>query len=86
MKNQEVNNKNVLSKESQLGLFKQYKKTLDISIRNKIVENNLDLVNIIVKYYLIEDLYKKEELFSYAYEGLILAVENYDLSFQVVLI
>lgn len=83
MKNQEVNNKNVLSKESQLELFKQYKKTLDINIRNKIIENNLDLVNTIVKYYLIEDLYKKEELLSYAYEGLILAVENYDPSFQV---
>lgn len=83
MKNQELNNKNVLSKESQLELFKQYKKTLDINIRNKIVENNLDLVNIIVKYYLIEDFYKKEELLSYAYEGLILAVENYDPSLKI---
>lgn len=83
MKNKVVNHVNDLSKEEQLELFKKYRETLNRDIKNKIIEANMDLVFKISNYYLIDDYYQKEDLISYAYEGLILAVENYNPNLQV---
>lgn len=78
-----INSKNTLSKEEQLSLFKEYRKTLNIDIRNKLIEANLGLVLKLSNFYSKDDLYEKEEIISFAYEGLILAVENYNPSLHV---
>ena len=69
-----------LSQEEQFELIKKYRKTHDITYRNKVVESFIRMVNsIAVKYIDITGI-DQDELASYGYEGLMVAIDNLDLS------
>lgn len=65
---------NTLDDESRI---EQYHQTNDILLRNKIIENNMRLATFIAYKYSIITEIDIHELESYAYEGLIHAVENF---------
>lgn len=70
----------MLPKVEQKKLFSEYKKTNDLQIKEKLIEGNLRLVPFFTYRYAIATGIDLEELNSYGYEGLIEAVDAYDLS------
>ena len=60
--------------------IEQYHQTKDISLRNKIVENNIRLASFVAYKYSIITGINIHEIESYAYEGLMYAVEKFDTS------
>lgn len=71
---------NILTKKESLDLLKKYKETHDIRDRNKLVESYIGLVNYITSKYVNTTGIDYYELASYGYEGLIVSIENLDLS------
>lgn len=67
-----MNNANTILK------IAEYKKTKDLSIRNEIIEGNIQLIKGTVNYFSTLTGININELFSYAYEGLIYAIEKFD--------
>jgi len=60
--------------------IEQYQNTKDYELRNKIVENNMRLASFVAYKYSIITGINIHELESYAYEGLIYAIENFDVN------
>ncbi len=58
--------------------IKRYRETKDIHLRNQIIEDNMKLVKTIAADYATRTKEKKRYLESYGYEGLILAVDEFD--------
>ncbi|HRT69644.1 MAG TPA: sigma-70 family RNA polymerase sigma factor [Bacilli bacterium] len=64
-------------------LFQQYHKTGDIALRNKIIEQSLNLIHFVVRRMKRRSFlynYEYDDLVSYGYFGLIQAVEKYDVT------
>lgn len=59
----------------------RYKQTNNQKLREEIIEENMRLVKYVLYKYPIFTNVNLEELKSYGYEGLILALENYDINF-----
>ena len=76
-----TSNLKVLSHNETIELFKQYQKG-DLSAKDKLVEGNLKLVLSIVKGFSskVENL---DDLFQVGVIGLIKAIENFDLSYNL---
>lgn len=70
-------------KEEELELFKQYKKTNDSKIRNDLVSRHLGLAKSIVKKYSAYYNCDKDDLESYALEGLVKAVDRFDYTLGI---
>lgn len=69
-----------LKKEEQFNLLRKYQETHDIYDRNKVVESYIRMVNSIALKYADITGIDQDELASYGYEGLIVSIENIDLS------
>lgn len=59
-------------------LLSKYKETKDINIRNKIVKKYMHVAEYIADKYAEKNNSNKEDLYSYAYEGLILSIDEYN--------
>lgn len=68
---------NPLPPEEQDKLLKEYRKTGNIEIRNKLIESNSRLVPFICWRYTIFTKLSLDEITSFGYEGLITAIESY---------
>ena len=66
-------------------LLREYKETGDISIRNKIIEQNLSLVRFVVSRMCKKNYYEHEfnDLVGYGVFGLIIAIDKFDLNKNV---
>lgn len=69
-----------LNQEEQFNLLKKYQETHDITDRNKVVESYIRMVNSIALKYADITGIDQDELASYGYEGLIISIDNLDLS------
>lgn len=67
-----------LSKEEQNRLFKEYKETKDKDIRDKLIEENLYIAEILAKKYTNKGI-DYDDIFQVASIGLIYAVERFDV-------
>lgn len=71
-----------MSKEENLRLLQEYSKTRDIETRNKILEQNYNLIPYAIKYYYSEDSRLtptvREDMLSAGVIGLITAIERFD--------
>ncbi|MBQ3107565.1 MAG: SigB/SigF/SigG family RNA polymerase sigma factor [Firmicutes bacterium] len=65
------------SEEKTRELFQEYQKTRSVELRNRIVELNLYLVEILIKKYMNKGV-EKEDLYQVASMALVLAVERFD--------
>ena len=61
--------------------IKKYKQTGNQKLREEIIEENMRLVRFVLYKYPISTKINREELEGYGYEGLILALENYDINY-----
>ena len=71
--------KKILTKEEEIDLFKEYKETGDIEIRNKLVEHNLRWVLSLSSKFVGQGS-DKDDLVQVGNEGLIRAVEKFDVT------
>lgn len=69
----------VLDNKTTRKLIEEYKKTQNIEIRNKIVEHNLRYVIYIIRRKYSQYMDKFDDLFQEGVEGLIKAIEKFDL-------
>jgi len=60
--------------------IKEYKRTKNIKLRDEIITNNIPLVRYLAYKYAIYAQIDKEELESFGYEGLMIALEKYNLN------
>ena len=76
-----TNNIKVLTKKEQIELFRKYKSG-DQSAKQELIEGNLKLVLSILKKY-NNQKYNMDDLFQIGCVGLIKAIDNFDLSYNV---
>lgn len=69
----------IREKEEVNRLFREYAKTKDIAIRNKLIEDHLYIAEILAKKYINKGI-EFDDLYQVASIGLILAVDRYDVS------
>lgn len=67
------------SSSKTLEKFREYKKNPTEELRNEIIIGNIKLVNFFIRKFADWSGIEKKALESYAYEGLIKAVDNYDI-------
>ena len=77
MSNSNVDEKQ-LDKEEQTRLFREYKKTRDRKIRDKLIEDNLYIAEILAKKYTNKGI-DYDDIFQVASIGLIYAVDRFDV-------
>jgi len=70
-----------VNKSINLEKFIRYKKTNDPALREEIIKDNMRLVPYVACRYASSTKIDQKELESYGYEGLILAVDNFDENF-----
>ncbi len=77
-----TNNLEVLTNEEMTELFKRYQKNNDLNAKEKLINGNLKLVLAIIKNYTnrIDNL---DDLFQVGVIGLIKAIDNFDLSYNL---
>ena len=77
MSNSNVDEKQ-LDKEEQTRLFREYKKTRDRKIRDKLIEDNLYIAEILAKKYTNKGI-DYDDIFQVASIGLIYAVDRFEI-------
>lgn len=70
-----------ISSDETLEKINLYKKNGDKNLRDEIITDNMRLVPYVAYKYAMSTNINKHELESYGYEGLILALENFDISY-----
>lgn len=78
----DTNNLTVLSSDEQLELFKKYQETKDEGAKQLLIEGNLKLVLSVLKRYNYQNV-NLDDLFQVGVIGLIKAIENFDLSYNL---
>ena len=78
----DTNKLKVLSAKEQLELFNKYKKNNDQEAKQKLIEGNLKLVLSVLKKFNYQNV-NLDDLFQIGVIGLIKAIENFDLSYNL---
>ena len=78
----DTNNLKVLSSDEQLELFKKYQETKDEQAKQLLIEGNLKLVLSVLKKYNYQNV-NLDDLFQVGVIGLIKAIDNFDLSYNL---
>ena len=78
----DTNNLKVLSSDEQLELFKKYQETKDEQAKQLLIEGNLKLVLSVLKRYNYQNV-NLDDLFQVGVIGLIKAIDNFDLSYNL---
>lgn len=72
----------IMKEEEKIGLLKEYKKSGDIEVRNRLIQGNLRLVLSVIQKY-SGRCQDADDLFQIGVIGLIKAIENFDLTKEV---
>ena len=78
----DTNKLKVLTAKEQLELFNKYKKNNDQEAKQKLIEGNLKLVLSVLKKFNYQNV-NLDDLFQIGVIGLIKAIENFDLSYNL---
>ncbi len=78
----DTNNLKVLSAKEQMELFKKYKENNDVGAKQLLIEGNLKLVLSVLKRFNYQNV-NLDDLFQIGVIGLIKAIENFDLSYNL---
>ena len=77
-----TNKLSVLNNEEMIELFSEYQKSKDIKIKEKLINGNLKLVLSIIKKYTNRNI-DLDDIFQVGVIGLIKAIDNFDLSYNL---